>query len=104
MENTVDEKITYDSYVYPENRFFKYLRKVFFVEKLYNVIGIILLILFGAILGVGIGYEGPVFGVLLIGAIVVYPLLYGLFAYPKIWHYRANDNVVYVICIRAAWY
>ena len=83
MENTVAEKITYDSYSYPENRFFEYLRKVFFVEKLYNVTGIILLIVFGVILGIGIGLEGPLFGVLLIGAIIAYPLLYGLFAYPK---------------------
>ena len=58
-------------------------RRIFFVEKLYNTTGFILLLILAIITAVGIAYGGIVFGILLIMGIVALPLLYAIIAYPK---------------------
>ncbi len=58
-------------------------KRVFFVEKLYNTTGFILLSALAILIAVGIAYAGIVFGVLLILAIIALPLLYAIIAYPK---------------------
>jgi putative inorganic carbon (HCO3(-)) transporter len=83
MENTVTENIIYDAYELPENRFFKFLKRLFFIEKLYSTTGIIILILLGVIIAVGVACFGIVFGILFIGAVVAFPLIYSLFVYPR---------------------
>ncbi|WP_158996209.1 O-antigen ligase family protein [Mucilaginibacter sp. L196] len=64
-------------------RFSQTFKRVFFVEKLYNTTGFILLSALAILIAVGTAYAGIVFGVLLIMGIVALPLLYAIIAYPK---------------------
>jgi putative inorganic carbon (HCO3(-)) transporter len=64
-------------------RFSQTFKRVFFVEKLYNTTGFILLSALAILIAVGTAYAGIVFGVLLILAIIALPLLYAIIAYPK---------------------
>ena len=59
------------------------MNKVFVVEKLNNVSGLILLIVFGLMIAVGTVYMGVAFGVMLIAAVFTLPLLYCIIFYPK---------------------
>jgi putative inorganic carbon (HCO3(-)) transporter len=83
MEETFANHIVYKPDEYGQNRFLKYLKRTFFIEKLYNTTGVTLLITVGVIIGVGTAYAGIVFGVLSIAAVIAFPLLYSLFVYPK---------------------
>lgn len=59
------------------------LKRLFYVEKLYNKTGIALLVIAGALIAVGTAFEGPVVGVGLIFAVAVLPFLYALIGRPK---------------------
>jgi hypothetical protein len=83
MENTVANNIVFETHNYSENRFTKHLKRIFFIEKLYNTTGIIMLIIVSIIIGAGSAFFGIVFGIALIAAVVAFPLLYSLFVYPK---------------------
>ncbi|WP_179414208.1 O-antigen ligase family protein [Mucilaginibacter sp. E4BP6] len=63
--------------------FLQSLKRIFFIEKLYNITGFILLSALAIITAVGTAYAGVEFGVLLIAGIVALPLLYAIIAYPK---------------------
>lgn len=64
-------------------RFSQTFNRIFFVEKLYNTTGFILLAALAIIIAVGTAYAGVEFGVLLILGIVALPLLYAIITYPK---------------------
>jgi putative inorganic carbon (HCO3(-)) transporter len=59
------------------------LERIFFVEKLYNLTGIILLVLAAVIIALGISYFGAGFGAFIILAFAVAPLTYCIIVYPK---------------------
>jgi len=83
MPKTAPENIIHHPPGYTENKFLATLKRLFFVEKLYNKTGVILLVVIAIIIGVGTAYSGIIFGVLLIAAVIAFPLMYSLFAYPK---------------------
>ncbi|MHB8209008.1 O-antigen ligase family protein [Mucilaginibacter sp.] len=64
-------------------RFSQTFNRIFFIEKLYNTTGIILLSALAIIIAVGTAYAGVEFGVLLLLGIIALPLLYAIIAYPK---------------------
>jgi len=66
-----------------KKRFSQTFKRIFFIEKLYNTTGFILLSILAVLVAVGTAYAGIVFGVLLIMGIVALPLLYAIIAYPK---------------------
>jgi len=83
MDNISHHKVNQGS-VYPDNKGFKQtFNRLFFVEKLYNTTGIILLAIVGIIIAIGTAYLGLIFGVLLILAISVPPIVYCLVVYPN---------------------
>src|ERR1700761_3992170 len=59
------------------------LKRLFYVEKLYNKTGIVLLVIAGIMIAVGTAFVGPVFGVGLILAVAVMPFLYALISKPR---------------------
>jgi len=59
------------------------MNKVFFVEKLSSVPGIILLVCFGVIIAVGTAYVGVAFGGMLMAVVFALPVLYCIVFYPK---------------------
>ena len=63
--------------------FFKTLRKTFFLEKLYNPIGLAFLILVAAVIAVGTYKFGILFGAALLGLVIGLPTIYSIVAYPK---------------------
>ena len=67
----------------PRLSFSKKLRWAFFIEKLYNPIGIGFFILFAAIIALGTFKLGVLFGALLLGLLIGLPSLYAIVAYPK---------------------
>lgn len=83
MANAVANNMTYPPRTNSGNRFLRYLKQTFFIEKLYNATGLILLILVGVVIGIGSAFIGPLFGVLMIAGLIAFPFLYSLFAYPK---------------------
>jgi putative inorganic carbon (HCO3(-)) transporter len=64
-------------------RFSETFNRIFFVEKLYNPTGFILLLALAIIVAVGTAFAGVEFGVLLIVGIAALPLLYAIIAYPQ---------------------
>jgi len=69
---------------YASNKGFKQtFNRLFFIEKLYNTTGIVLLSIVGIIIAVGTAFIGPIFGILLILIITVPPIVYCLVVYPK---------------------
>lgn len=82
MDNVSHHKVKHTR-VYPGNKGFKQtLNRLFFIEKLYNTTGIVLLAIVGISIAVGTAYFGPIFGILLILAITVPPVIYCLVVYP----------------------
>lgn len=55
----------------------------FFTEKLYNPIGIVLLVLVAGIIAVGVAKFGGVFGALTLGMVVGLPSIYCIVAFPR---------------------
>lgn len=67
----------------PKLNFLKKLKWAFFIEKLYNPIGIGFLVLFAAIIAIGTFKFGVLFGALLLGLLIGLPAIYAIVAYPK---------------------
>ncbi|MGZ3757576.1 MAG: O-antigen ligase family protein [Mucilaginibacter sp.] len=67
----------------PAKSIFYWLNKVILVEKLYNVPGAVLLVLFAVIVALGTAYISYTFGFLMLGLIFVFPFLYCIVFYPK---------------------
>lgn len=65
------------------NSFAQKLNKIFFVEKLYNTTGFVLLTFIAIVIAIGTAYTGLVFGVLLLSSVAALPLVYGIIVYPK---------------------
>ncbi|NNU33328.1 hypothetical protein HK413_02615 [Mucilaginibacter sp. S1162] len=59
------------------------LKRRFLMEKLYNPIGVGLLLLLAGIIAIGIAKFGLVFGALVLGMAVVLPSVYCIVAYPR---------------------
>ncbi|WP_345103036.1 O-antigen ligase family protein [Mucilaginibacter panaciglaebae] len=59
------------------------VKKQFLLEKLYNPVGITLLILLAAFIAVGIAKFGVVFGMLFLIMVVGLPTVYGVVVYPQ---------------------
>ncbi len=60
-----------------------WFNRVFFIEKLYNLTGVIVLLVFAAIIAGGTVYIGYSFGIMLMFAVFLLPLLYCIVFYPK---------------------
>jgi len=68
---------------YGNNKLSQKLKRIFFVEKLHNKTGILVLLAIAIIIATGVSYMGLVFGALLIIAVGALPLVYAIVAYPK---------------------
>lgn len=70
--------------VYNENRGFRYtLRRIFFIEKLHNITGIILLSLASVLIAFVIAAGGIAGGILFIMAVTIFPILYCIVMRPQ---------------------
>jgi putative inorganic carbon (HCO3(-)) transporter len=63
--------------------FWRNFKTRFFTEKLYNPIGIALLVLVAAIIAVGVAKFGSIFGALMLGVVVGLPAIYCIVAFPR---------------------
>jgi len=69
---------------YTQNRGFRNtLIRIFLVEKLYNVTGIVFFATMALIISYGVATQGVSFGVLFLLAIAIGPIIYSIVAYPK---------------------
>jgi putative inorganic carbon (HCO3(-)) transporter len=83
MNETENHSTRYDP-VYPHNKGLKNtLIRIFLVEKLYNVTGMVIFALAAVIMSVGIATEGIEFGVLFLLGISIGPIIYSIVMYPK---------------------
>jgi putative inorganic carbon (HCO3(-)) transporter len=83
VENVQHQKLKLAP-VYRDNKgFSQNLKRIFFIEKLYNTTGFILLLVLGIIVAVGISYTGAVFGILLVMGVAIFPIVYSIVMYPK---------------------
>jgi len=62
---------------------FLWFHKVFFVEKLYNKVGLFLFLFLGLIVGLGTVTQGADFGIQLLFLFSFLPFIYGVIFYPK---------------------
>ncbi len=83
MENTTGNSTHYKP-VYSANRGFRNtLRRVFFIEKLHNVTGIVLLSLAAVLIAFVVSAGGIVGGILFIMAVAIFPILYCIVMRPE---------------------
>jgi putative inorganic carbon (hco3(-)) transporter len=84
MEQTDGHITQYEPTVYKGQRGFRVaLRRIFFVEKLHNVTGLILLSVFAAIIAAGMAVMGIKFGIIFIVLICVPPMVYSIVVFPE---------------------
>jgi putative inorganic carbon (HCO3(-)) transporter len=76
-------KISPVPYFYPKENLGQKLKRIFFIEKLFNTTGFIILAVLAILIAVGTAYMGIVFGILLIMGVVALPFIYSIVAYPK---------------------
>jgi putative inorganic carbon (HCO3(-)) transporter len=83
MDNIFHHKLEHPSLRKENKGFLQTLKRLFFIEKLYNTTGIILLAIVGVIIAVGTAFYGAIFGILLLLIITVPPGIYCIVVYPK---------------------
>ncbi len=83
MDNIFHYKIGRPSVSKENKGFLQTLKRLVFIEKLYNTTGIALLAIVGIIMAVGIAFYGVSFGIMLILLITIPPVVYCIVVYPK---------------------
>jgi hypothetical protein len=83
MENTAGNSNRYEPVYSTKNRLRDALRRIFFIEKLHNLTGIILFSLAAALIACVVAKGGMVLGIVFILAVAIFPILYCIVMRPK---------------------